>query len=142
MLEMPATPIVISPNGTINIRQPTYKWNALLTATSYRLLVDDSSGRGVINKVYAVSEVGCAAGTGICALTPSTSLATGSAAWWVAAGNAAGWGPWSTAMGFNVQVDVIPAAPKPISPNGTISIHAPNYTWNAESGMPHIINWW
>jgi hypothetical protein len=135
--DIPGAPILISPNGTINIKQPTYKWNALSTATSYRLLVDDSSGRGVINKVYTAAEAGCAAGTGTCTLTPSTSLVNGSAAWWVAAGNTAGWGPWSTAMGFKVQVDVIPAAPTPISPNGTISIHTPNYTWNAVSNATH-----
>jgi hypothetical protein len=96
---------LIGPNGDINTNQPTYTWFALPTTTDYQLWVNDSSGNEVINKLYTALEAGCAAGTGTCTVTPSTNLAIGSATWWVAGWNPAGWGPWSAAKGFTVNAE-------------------------------------
>jgi hypothetical protein len=108
IVDIPGAPILISPNGTINTSLATFLWKPVPTATYYQLAVGDSSGNWVINKVYAASEAGCAAGTGTCSLAPATPLASGSAKWLVAAWNPAGWGPWSTAMSFVVNVATDP----------------------------------
>ena len=106
-MEIPAAPILISPNGTINTSLATFLWKPVPTATHYQLAVNDSSANWVINKAYAASEAGCATGT--CSLAPDTRLASGGATWFVAAWNPAGWGPWSAAMGFVVNDDTTKA---------------------------------
>jgi hypothetical protein len=101
MKEYPRPVTLLSPSGTIYTSTPTYKWVASSLATSYGLLVDDSTGRGKIYKYYTDSEAGCNSGT--CSVTPSTSLADGNATWWVIACGQAGCLYWSNAMGFVVS---------------------------------------
>ncbi len=93
---------LISPTGTINSSLPTYTWNAVCGATTYYLLVDDSTGRGKIFSPFSASEAGCASGKGTCAVTPAVSLANGNATWWIDTCHAGGCGPWSNALGFIV----------------------------------------
>jgi hypothetical protein len=97
----PGPVTLLSPSGTTYSSTPTYKWIASSYATSYGLLVDDSTGRGKIYKYYTDSEADCNSGT--CSVTPSTSLADGNATWWVVACVGAGCGAWSNAMGFIVS---------------------------------------
>jgi hypothetical protein len=100
----PGVATLISPTGTTYSSTPAYKWKAVSLATSYWLLVDDTTGRGKIDKSYTASEAGCASGT--CSVIPSTSLADGNATWWIVACNSIGCGPWSNAMGFIVSAGV------------------------------------
>ncbi len=89
----PAT--LLSPSGTITTNKPTYTWNPVKDATWYYLWVKDGKGN-VITKWYSASEAGCAGGLGSCSATPATSLAQGTAEWWLRPWNALGNGPWSS----------------------------------------------
>jgi hypothetical protein len=115
----------VSPSGATGMI-PTYRWNAVSTATEYYLFVNDSTGNK-IQKLYAAAEAGCANGTGTCTVTPTTVLSLGAGQWWVQTKNASGTGPWSSGMSFNVYP--VPGASL-ISPSGEITDTTPTYTWN------------
>src|SRR6185312_5685333 len=67
----PAAPTTISPSGTITTTTPTYTWNAVSTATSYSLLVQNTVGVAVSQSVTATA-AGCPSGTGTCTFAPTT----------------------------------------------------------------------
>lgn len=92
---------LVSPSGTIYENTPTYQWNAIADASWYYLFVNDSTGKK-INTWYTSQEVGCESGTGICSITPTTSLALGNGTWWVQTWNDDGSGPWSEGSQFTV----------------------------------------
>ncbi len=83
----PAT--LIAPSGTLTTKTPTYSWNAVSAATWYILWVDDSTGPR-IRQWYPSANVGCGAGTGTCAITPSTALNSGAGRWWIQTWNSTG----------------------------------------------------
>jgi murein DD-endopeptidase MepM/ murein hydrolase activator NlpD len=126
----PGAVTLISPNSTISDTTPTYTWNAVNSSTWYYLWVNDSSGNR-IKKWYTASQAGCANGSGTCSVTPSTTLANGSAVWWVQTWNNAGYGPWSNSKSFGVNTAVTPPAATLQFPSGTISETAPAYYWDA-----------
>ena len=95
----PPAPALISPSGTITTATPTYTWNAVSTSTYYNLWVNDSTGNR-IQQWYTAAAVGCGAGTGTCAVTPTTALYSGSGQWWIQTWDSVGYGPWSSAMSF------------------------------------------
>jgi hypothetical protein len=132
---VPAVPTTVSPTGTIGVANPAYTWNAVSGATSYDLLVQNTSGV-VVNTTYTASAAGCGAGTGSCTVTPANALANGAAYnWFVRATNAIGTSGWSAARGINVSIAVaIPAVPATVSPSGAITTTTPAYVWNAVSG--------
>ena len=78
-----------------------YTWNAVSNAAWYYLWVNDSTGAKVTTW-YAAAQAGCATGTGTCSVTPSVTLASGAAQWWIQTWNDNGYGPWSTGMAFIV----------------------------------------
>lgn len=149
----PGQATLISPSGTITTLTPTYTWNAVSGSSWYYLWVNDSSGSGKIKMWYTAAQAGCSTGTGTCAVTPGTTLAVGSAAWWIQTWNAAGFGPWSDARAFSVIP--LPGKATLVSPTGTINTTTPTYTWNAvsnstwyylkvndSSGLPIIQIWY
>jgi len=89
----PPAPVLLSPDGPITTATPTYQWNAVPGATSYRLEV--GHGGPVIIREMTAAEAGCATGTGICQITLPNPV-IGSAVWWLQARNAGGSGPWSS----------------------------------------------
>ncbi len=91
-----------SPTGAITDTTPTYRWNAVSNSTWYHLWVNDATGTP-IKQWYTAAQAGCASGTGTCSVTPSTTLATGNATWWIQTWNAIATGPWSAAMVFNIN---------------------------------------
>lgn len=95
----PAAPTLVSPSGTISDVMPTYRWNAVSTATDYHLWVDGPSGN-LIKQWNSAASV-CLGGS--CSLTPNVVLAAGSHLFWVQARNAAGDGPWSSALTFQAS---------------------------------------
>jgi hypothetical protein len=131
----PGKPVLVSPNGTVTVTQPTFTWNAVANATQYEIWVGDAS-TAVINTTHAASAV-CAGTT--CSLTPTTALANRAYSWWVQARGTAGTGPWSNGMGFTVNA-APPAAAVLVSPSGTAS-RTPTYTWNAVSGATDYQLW-
>jgi hypothetical protein len=66
--------------------------------------VNDSAASGKIQAWYTAAQAGCSSGTGTCAITPSTALATGSCQWWIQTWDASGFGPWSNGLAFTVTV--------------------------------------
>jgi len=85
--------------ATLGSPTPTYTWNAVTSATDYRLLVVDPNGNRLIDEVHTVSMAGCTTDTS-CSITPATSLSAGSYWWSIQTKNSFGWGPWSTFMPF------------------------------------------
>jgi hypothetical protein len=106
----PSTAVLIAPQGRLDIGvvKPRYSWNAVAGASWYYLWVNDSSGN-VIRQWYRSSEVGCKSGSGTCSVMPTTRLAKGTVRWWIQTWNSDGYGPWSNAMTF--FVDVFPPQP-------------------------------
>jgi hypothetical protein len=99
----PRAATLVSPSGSIGTTMPTYTWNAVPEAASYYLWVNDSSGAGRITQWIGPGTAGCGAGTGMCAFTPPTNLATGAAAWWIQTWSPSlGYGPWSASLNFTV----------------------------------------
>jgi hypothetical protein len=118
----PTAPTLVSPSGSLTTATPTFVWNALSTATSYRLWVDDAaSGTTAVQKDYTPTQAGCGAGTGQCSANPGVALAPGAATWSVMASNTAGNGPWSGSMSF-----VVPSPGDSTAP--TIAITSPTST--------------
>jgi hypothetical protein len=136
----PPAATLISPSGTISINAPTYTWNAATSSTWYYLWVNDSTTSAKIQTWYTAAQAGCASGTGICAVTPSTTLGVGSATWWIQTWNSTGYGPWSSPMPFSIRASPPPAATL-IAPSGTISTNAPTYTWNAVGSATSYYLW-
>ncbi len=96
----PARPVLVSPEGATGAT-PSFTWNASANVTLYYIQVDDVTGRRV-DRWLRPADVGCAAGTGTCSLTPGVLLASGAGSWRVIAWNAAGYSPWSVLGGFAV----------------------------------------
>jgi hypothetical protein len=132
----PATPTLVSPSGTITTTTPAYTWNASAGSTWYELLVENASGASVISESHAVSDLGCATGTGTCAWTPTTALTNGSSyTWFVYAANAAGTSSWSAGDSITVgAASGPPATPTLVSPTGSVSTLTPTYVWHASAG--------
>ena len=136
----PGTATLISPSGDITTSTPTYTWTAVPLAAAYLLWVKDTSATPKIQRWYTAEQAGCASGSGSCSVTPSTELAAGACQWWIQTRNAAGDGPWSSAMSFAVTAGA-PGKATLISPSGTISTATPSYTWNAVPGSTWYYLW-
>jgi uncharacterized delta-60 repeat protein len=128
-ISKPVAPTLISPNGTIGDKTPTYKWNAVSSAKKYKLYVYSYSSNGlVVEKEIKASDV-CSGG--ICKYTHPTALSQGEFRFKVNAYNPIGWGSASAWMKFRYGK---PAAPVLISPSGVIADTTPTYKWNASDG--------
>lgn len=139
---LPPAAMGISPANGDTINNPiTYTWNAVVNSTWYYLWVNDSSGNK-IKQWYTATQANCATGTGICSATPTTELVQGLGEWWVQTWNDIGYGPWSSAMSFNLSNSPPPpVATTLISPNGTITDSTPTYTWNAVANSSWYYLW-
>lgn len=109
----PPAATLISPDETVQTNKPTFEWNAVSTATWYKVWVRDSqtqSGNPRIAKWVNPQTAGCSSGTGTCSWTADQGLASGDATWWINTWNDAvgsgKLGPWSTGMEFIVDVTV------------------------------------
>jgi hypothetical protein len=138
-VSLPQAATLLSPTGSITTTLPTYTWNAVPDTTWYRLWVNDSTGNKIA-QWYMAADAGCASGTGTCSVTPAIELAAGAGSWWIQTYSPAGYGPWSAAMKFNVNVSP-PGVATLITPNGLISTNTPTYTWNAVSGSTWYYLW-
>ena len=95
-------PVAITALSPKKTNPPTYIWNAIPNSSWYYLWVNDSSGNK-IKHWYTASQAGCPNGIGICSVKPNTTLAKGSAVWWVRTWNDFGYGSWNKATRFNVS---------------------------------------
>ncbi len=121
---------LVSPLGSsITDTTPSYFWEAVSGASSYKLEVVDSTTLSVLHsQTYTPAEAACSNGTGNCGVTPTTDLGIGSFLWSVTAtpngdkGNAS----FSTILGPL-------AAPTIVSPISTTELDTPSptFTWTA-----------
>ena len=139
---IPGKATLVSPSGTIATNTPTYTWNAVPLATWYYLWVNDSANAsGKITQWYTATQAGCAAGTGTCSVTSTTTLANGAAQWWIQTWNDSGYGPWSDGMPFIVTSGGPPGKATLLSPSGSITTDTPSYIWNAVAGATWYYLW-
>ena len=134
----PAT--LVAPSGSTATKTPTFTWNAVASATAYLLWVDDSSG-GRIRTTYTAAQVGCATGTGTCSIASSAVLTPGAGQWWIVTSNAAGSGPWSSAMAYTVVGTPPPPPATLVAPSGSIASKTPTFTWNAVASATAYLLW-
>jgi hypothetical protein len=92
----PVATTLISPSGTITTTTPTYTWNAVSNASYYLFWINGSE------TWYTASSAGCGSGTGTCSVTGSALAAGSYNTWYVRTWNSAGYGPWSSGMGFTI----------------------------------------
>ena len=124
---------LVSPNDTVGTYNPTYTWNSVHDSTSYRLMVNSSTGN-VINELYDAANLMCPdQRCSVKPSEPSQTLAIGSYKWWIQTSNCKGDGPWSSNMSFKITGQP-PSAPQPISPNGLVGTSTPTFTWTASPG--------
>jgi hypothetical protein len=128
---LPATPQLIGPTVAVATRTPSYSWNAVPGATEYTLFTDVDGIQATVT--YSAAAGGCASGTGICTITPSTPQNFGTTVYWLTrARNIGGASSWSTSMNFTIMDPN--TAPILISPSVAVATTTPTYTWNAVYG--------
>lgn len=130
----PTAPIAAtlrSPSGMFTTGQLNYQWNRLNNASDYLVRVVNTANNGVVLQQWIMaSSANCS--TGICSLSPSTSLGAGTYRWDVQAKGAGGTGPWSSALTFIVNTaTTVPPTTILVSPTGTTTARTPTYTWRA-----------
>jgi hypothetical protein len=117
----------------------TFTWNAVSSASWYRLWVNDNSGTR-FDKWYEAATVGCASGTGTCSVSAEVSLQPGPIFWWVQTwNNAGGDGPWSAVATYTLEPL---ASPTLIDPSGSLS-DWPNvqFRWDAVPYATYYYLW-
>lgn len=119
-----SAPAPLEPTGTITTTTPTFVWTGTSGASSYRLHVERSDGRLVLDEQTADT-----------VLTPAAPLAPGQAyRWQVQAWSATeGPGPWSRPATFSIAVGGL-AAPTAIGPRGVIATPNPSFAWTSVPG--------
>jgi CSLREA domain-containing protein/uncharacterized repeat protein (TIGR02543 family) len=98
-LPVPGVATPISPAGTIGNTTPTYTWTDVVGATQYFLQVDNAS-ESLVTEWHDASSI-CS--SGLCSVTPATTLEYGNYTWKVQAANSTGTGPWSAETAFSVE---------------------------------------
>jgi hypothetical protein len=131
---LPGAATLISPNTALSNFTPTYKWNKVPEAASYRLVVKGPGSVTVLDKWYTSATVCDLVELNKCEVTSPTPKA-GSHTWWVQTYNPAGY-TWSGGMTFSTPLDTLPAPvltyPVPavagtVKPIGTD--YNPSYAW-------------
>ena len=132
-LVAPAATTLIAPRGLTSDTTPTYSWNAVADATSYRLWVDRGTDQ-VRRTWYTAAQAGCAAGTGTCTVTPGTVLQNSVHTWRIRARTPQAVGLWSDRLDFAVNSAPGKATFIPHLRHGlTTRDTTPTYRWNAVS---------
>lgn len=133
----PSAPISISPDATTDDATPEYQWYAVSNASWYYLSVTNT--QGIVHEGwYTASDAGCGNGSGVCGVTPTTSI-SGNANWRVYGWNTTGSGPWSSTLSFNVQ-STVPGPTTLISPAVTSS-DQPTFTWDRVTNSTWYYLW-
>jgi hypothetical protein len=100
---LPGVATLLRPTGNVATTTPTFEWESVATATSYRLWVDDASKTDPKIQIDVTpAQAGCTTAGAVCHVSPGVVLAGGRASWSIRVSNASGPGPWSGAMDFTV----------------------------------------
>jgi len=123
----PAPPVAISPMGDITETNPLFVWTPSEGATWYHIWL--SGYNGYVTDVWFDGSTICT--VSVCTVDLGLNLSHGWYQWWIQAWNAAGgYGEWTEAVGFNVNI--IPGQPTPIAPLGVIYTGMPTFTWEQD----------
>ena len=126
---LPGKATLVSPNGDIGTKNPTFVWNAEQTSTRYCLKVANvrKPNAPIFESCYDAADVL----TGqTCTVTPKIDLGAGSYRWWIQTVNCKGDGPWSDFLGFKYRKQ-LPGRSNPLSPAGLTASSQPTFTWTA-----------
>ena len=139
-VSLPPAPIIISPVGSGTQATAPFTFNAVPGAAGYQIWLQNITAGVGSPMTVTPSQAGCPTGTGTCTFTPATPFASGNNyAWVVAAQNAQGQGPWSSALNFTVAA--LPPAPAMTGPSGSgIPVTSP-FTFAAVSGATGYQIW-
>ncbi len=141
-IDPPAAANLLDPSGTISEVAPTYAWDPVADATHYYLYITGPSGV-LHGQWYSSAAAVCGGGT--CKVVPAIAdLEAGNHTWWVRTWNSGGgYGPWSSAMNFTVQLAGPPDATTLTAPIGgvTASSATPTYSWDAVSDATYYALW-
>ena len=121
----PPAATLISPTGVINDNTPTYNWNVVPAATTYRLQVFDVNSQIVVDE----PSINCNVNQGTCSFTPHPKLTDGNYTWRIQTQNQVGSGAWSEMMPMTIKV--VPDAATLISPTQAFvnCNQLPTYSW-------------
>jgi hypothetical protein len=133
-LPLSTAPTLVAPTGiTTGDLTPTYTWTGVAGATAYALAAFDLE-TSTLQFFQSFSASTICVGLN-CQVTPTgtgTTLLNGRPyGWFVAAGNFAGWGPWSSGLAF--YAFVTPEVPTLVAPNGATA-NPVTYQWNRTQG--------
>lgn len=128
------TPVLLSPLGAIDTRQPTFRWSAVGNGTWYYLWIDSSGGH-ILDRWYEgwgnCTETECT-------VTPPISLAGGDYTWYVQAWTpAGGYGSWSSVGNFDLAVQ----SAVPLAPIGSTTETAPTFMWQGTTETSWYYLW-
>jgi hypothetical protein len=130
----PGSATLVSPLSPVTTVTPSFTWNAVLGTSYYLLRVTDRDNL-TVDRWYLPAAAGCPLGTGICTASPGLPLKAGSATWKVLTWNGSGYGPWSAAREFLVEIaDPAALTPAAVRPTGTIVGTNVSYQWTAVTG--------
>lgn len=107
---VPSIPVPGYPNITLNNQRPRFYWDAVASATSYFVWVNEygvpSSGSddnpGVIRRTLSSTQAQCSSG-GVCSFAPAFDLAYGGGQWWVTVNRAVGTQQVSAGTRFTIN---------------------------------------
>jgi hypothetical protein len=131
------SPIISSPVGTVVSATPVFTFSPVAGATGYAIHLHDFATGTATDTTWTPAQGGaaCVSGVGPCSITMATPLInTHSYVWVAAALNAAGQGPYSAALNFNVAIPAAVAAPTITAPVGAIVGTTPVFTFNPVVG--------
>jgi murein DD-endopeptidase MepM/ murein hydrolase activator NlpD len=112
-------------NQKLIAARPTYRWQGVPGATKYTLRIYSLTTKAYVGTYDLATAYVC---TGdVCWFKPAVNLAAGSYQFQVRAYNSNGYGDYSTAQPFTVQL--VPDPPTLTVPNGAITTLKPAYTW-------------
>lgn len=127
----PVQTTLIAPSGSQASAPATYQWNDTGDATDYQIHIWDTNVGATNHWQLYDAATNCngttcsVPSTGI-TLTPGTTYV-----WWIRGVNAAGNGPWSTYLSFNIAVGgSLPVQTTLIAPSGPQGSAPTTYEWN------------
>src|SRR6185503_4906836 len=131
---LPGKVTLVSPTGSVTTSTPSFTWLAMPTTSYYLLNVTDRDNV-TYERWYRPADVGCALGTGTCAVAPGIVLKAGAASWKVLTWNGKGYGPWSDTRDILIEIaDASAPVPLTVSPTGTINSTTVPYRWTSVNG--------
>ncbi len=135
VFEIPSPPVGKKPSGTITLKNPTFVWSVILTATQYHLVVVNESGAKILDK--KLTNAGCGLFNCSYIPDPNLNLVNGKYTWKVQAYTGI-WGGYSIPLVFTKTSPTLLPAPVLVRPlSGALVYSIPKYSWKAVTGAKY-----